>query len=151
MPGREVSTRDIVSQAFDDGKDVFVPYLHSREASETKIMDMLQLQNKDDFESLQPDGWGIPSLSENAVDGRRNALGGIGALNKLSDNQQGYPKLDVIFMPAVAFDQFHQRLGHGKGFYDRYLQTYKSLLESTHPGGKMPYLRKNLLADPRCC
>ncbi len=30
-------------------------------------------------------------------------------------------KLDVIFIPLLAFDIFGNRLGYGKGFYDRFL------------------------------
>jgi 5-formyltetrahydrofolate cyclo-ligase len=153
MPGREVSTRDIVLQALKDGKEVFVPYLHPGDAPKSKVMDMLQLVGENDFNSLKPDAWGIPSLSSESVHGRRNALGGLGVLDKAADNQHGYPKLHLIFMPAVAFDQFHQRLGHGKGFYDRYLHTYKTILESTQPDGRMPYLGKARLEITRigCC
>jgi len=48
--------------------------------------------------------------------------------------------LDLIFMPALAFDQEFMRLGHGKGYYDRYLERYKSRVSSTGGGGKMPIL-----------
>ncbi|KIW99921.1 5-formyltetrahydrofolate cyclo-ligase [Rhinocladiella mackenziei CBS 650.93] len=140
MPGREVSTRDIVLQAFDDGKSVFVPYLHPGEAPESTVMDMLQLRDMEDFHSLRPDSWGIPSLSKTSVNKRRNALGGIGVSNEPLDGHQCFPILDLIFMPAVAFDQSLGRLGHGKGFYDRYLKTYKDALESSKPGQKMPHL-----------
>ncbi|KEF54003.1 uncharacterized protein A1O9_09798 [Exophiala aquamarina CBS 119918] len=140
MPGREVSTRDIVLQALKDGKEVFVPYLHPGDTPKSRVMDMLQLQDEADFSSLTPDAWGIPSIPSDSVDRRRNALGGLGILNKATDGQTGYPKLHLIFMPAVAFDQSGQRLGHGKGFYDRYLETYKMTLESTQPAGRMPYL-----------
>lgn len=144
MPGREVSTRDIVLRALKDGKEVFVPYLHAGDSPKSRVMDMLQLQDETDFNSLKPDGWGIPSIPSDSVDHRRNALGGLGVLNKAAaaDNQHGSPKLHLIFMPAVAFDQSYQRLGHGKGFYDRYLHTYKMTLESTQPDGRMPYLGK---------
>ncbi|KAK5059879.1 hypothetical protein LTR84_009762 [Exophiala bonariae] len=140
MPGREVSTRDIVLQAFKDGKEVFIPFLHTEGTSKSKIMSMMQLQDEKDFNSLKPDAWGIPSLSPESIQHRRNALGGEGVLNGAVDRQEGYPKLQLIFMPAVAFDQSRQRLGHGKGFYDRYLETYKTTLESRHSSGRMPTL-----------
>ncbi|OQV03016.1 hypothetical protein CLAIMM_08117 isoform 1 [Cladophialophora immunda] len=140
MPGREVSTRDIVLHALDSGKCVFVPYLHAGEAPKSKVMDMLQLHDKDDFHSLSPDAWGIPSLSKDSVETRRNALGGIGILNHSSGDQQDPPSLDLIFMPAVAFDQSHRRLGHGKGFYDRYLSKYKDTLSGSQSGRPMPLL-----------
>ena len=31
-------------------------------------------------------------------------------------------KLDVIFIPLLAFDQYGNRVGYGKGFYDRFLK-----------------------------
>lgn len=38
----------------------------------------------------------------------------------LSSNSPG---LDLILVPAVAFDASFNRLGHGKGFYDRYIKA----------------------------
>ena len=140
MPGREASTRDIVLHALDNGKSVFVPYLHSGELPGSKIMDMLQLQNRDDFESLKSDSWGIPSLAKDSVENRRNALGGLGISNIITDEQKSSPLLDIVFLPAVAFDESHHRLGHGKGFYDRYLARYKSALDSAPREQAMPLL-----------
>lgn len=145
MPGREVSTRDIVLQAFKDGKEVFVPFLHTESTSKSKIMSMLQLQDEKDFNSLKPDAWGIPSLSPDSISERRNALGGQGIVNGAAGGPDGYPKLQLIFMPAVAFDQSRQRLGHGKGFYDRYLETYKTTLEASPSHGRMPTLGRLVL------
>lgn len=142
MPGREVSTRDIVLRALEDGKEVFVPFLHTDGASKSKIMSMLQLQDENDFVSLIPDAWGIPSLSPDSIQHRRNALGGLGILNEATEKPDGHPNLHLIFMPAVAFDQSHNRLGHGKGFYDRYLQTYKTTFEPGFANGRMPTLGK---------
>ncbi len=143
MPGREVSTRDIVLHALDHGKSVFVPYLHQGEAPKSKVMDMLQLQDRNDFESLTSDAWGIPSLAADSIESRRNALGGIGISNISSGKQKSFPLLDLVFMPAVAFDQSHRRLGHGKGFYDRYLSRYKRALESCQAEHSMPLLGRS--------
>lgn len=142
MPGREVSTREIVLQALKDQKHVYIPYLHQGKDSKGKIMDMLQLHDGHDFESLIPDAWGIPSLSPDTILQRSNALGGRGVLREAIDGQSSFPKLDVIYMPAVAFDHSRQRLGHGKGFYDRYLHTYRTCLDAAQSGQKMPFLGK---------
>ncbi|RVX67630.1 hypothetical protein B0A52_08159 [Exophiala mesophila] len=140
MPGREVSTREIVLQALKDEKHVYVPYLHKGHVSKGKTMDMLKLHDRHDFESLVPDAWGIPSLSPDTVLQRSNALGGMGVPNEDMDGQGNFPTLDVIYMPAVAFDHSRQRLGHGKGFYDRYLHTYRTCLDAAQQGKNMPFL-----------
>lgn len=36
-------------------------------------------------------------------------------------------ELSVIFVPLVAFNHRCERLGHGKGYYDRYLRKTKAL------------------------
>lgn len=33
-------------------------------------------------------------------------------------------QLDCIFVPCVAISRTHQRVGYGKGYYDRYLEGY---------------------------
>ncbi|AXG73972.1 5-formyltetrahydrofolate cyclo-ligase [Flavobacterium arcticum] len=56
---------------------------------------------------------------------------------KLAKNQYGIPepidglevpsiKLDVVFIPLLAFDNNGNRLGYGKGFYDRFLAECRS-------------------------
>lgn len=34
-------------------------------------------------------------------------------------------KIDVVFLPLLAFDQRGHRVGYGKGFYDRFLSSCK--------------------------
>ncbi len=33
--------------------------------------------------------------------------------------------IDIIIVPCVGFDENANRLGHGKGYYDKYLQDYQ--------------------------
>jgi 5-formyltetrahydrofolate cyclo-ligase len=157
MPAREVSTHDIVVHAIKYGKTVFVPYIHrvrqNGSQKPTRIMDMLALHSKEDFESLRQDAWGIPTFDEGSVPGRENALSGHG-LENIPTTADGAPTrsdaagLDLMLVPGVAFDTQNRRLGHGKGFYDRYLQRYKDIV-SSGSNAPMPRLGKKWSASNR--
>ena len=138
MPGKEASTKEIVLDALRSGKRVFVPYVYSHGNSASKSMDMLQIADESDLKSLKPDSWGIPSLSKDSLGNRLNALGGQGIEDGAAGDRPNEPTLDVIFMPAVAFDPSHNRLGHGKGFYDSFLSRYQGAAKVT--GSSMPLL-----------
>lgn len=127
MPTGEISTTSIVRDALQRGKDVYIPYIHT--VDKTSVMDMLALESVTEFESLQPDKWGIPSLQPTQIPGRRNCLTESG--------------LDLIVMPGMAFDQGFRRLGHGKGYYDHFLTRYSKWSK------KMPFLGKPMKQEPR--
>ncbi|GMF69913.1 unnamed protein product [Aspergillus oryzae] len=145
MPSGELSTTAIVQDALIDGKEVFIPYIHNVELpstqQKTSIMDMLALNSMEEFNSLAPDKWGIPSLTKTQVDTRKNCLGGIGVspsgADKTTDGDWG---LDLIVMPGMAFDREFRRLGHGKGYYDHFLTRYSKEVESKTTTPKMPLL-----------
>ncbi|KAJ5784209.1 5-formyltetrahydrofolate cyclo-ligase [Penicillium pulvis] len=118
MSTGELSTSSIVKDAFARGKNVYIPYIHTVE--KTSVMDMLALESMTEYESLQPDKWGIPSLQPVQVTGRRSGLAENG--------------LDLIVMPGMAFDLGFRRLGHGKGYYDHFLTRYSQISK------KMPFL-----------
>jgi len=157
MPSREVSTYEIVLHAIDNGKIVFVPYIHQNRTDTShkpiSMMDMLALHSKEDLESLKPDAWGIPTLDESSVASRENALSGHGidnvvtGVNRAPATSHGLG-LDMMLVPGVAFDMENRRLGHGKGFYDRYLQRYKDTVASRSEA-RMPRLGKNWVCFPR--
>jgi len=127
MPNAELQTESIVRHALSNNKKVFVPYLHKVtspvEGQPKSVMDMVDLRTIDDFESLQRDKWGIPTIDQESVSSRERILGDINA-----STVERHP-LDLILVPGVAFDidsetGFIRRLGHGKGFYDFFLQRY---------------------------
>lgn len=127
MPTGEIQTDSIVRHALEVGKQVFVPYLYKPQGPlpdiPKSVMDMVKIQNLSDYESLKRDSWGIPTIAKDTVREREHILAKAG---------QG---LDLILMPGVAFDtepetQYVRRLGHGRGFYDYFLQRYRESLGS---------------------
>lgn len=143
MPNGEIATSAILHDAFRQGKTVFVPYIHDvavQTPSQPKaVIDMLSLDSEDDYSSLTPDKWGIPTLGEDSIARRENCFGGTGA----DDRQPGRTGkndvgLDLVVMPGMAFDSKLARLGHGKGFYDYFLQRYQE--KASVMRGRMPFL-----------
>jgi 5-formyltetrahydrofolate cyclo-ligase len=152
MPKGELCTTDIVYDSLREGKKVFVPYIYKSDAcgvvKPRSVMNMVSLHSLRDYESLNADAWGIPSVSENTVNGRCQLLDaesdavGTKSQQKSSINETGSrmesgetERLDVIVIPGVAFDKNLGRLGHGKGFYDYFLDRYHRSM-----AGPMPFL-----------
>ncbi|KAB2576774.1 5-formyltetrahydrofolate cyclo-ligase [Lasiodiplodia theobromae] len=144
MPAGEISTATIVHDALAQGKKVFVPYTYQRsvqpELKPKSIMDMVELDSFRDFESFQPDKWGIPTPSAESITGRKNSFGGQGLsegdANPVSGAESG---LDLIVVPGMAFDADFGRLGHGKGFYDFFLDRSQQHSQKAS-GVRMPFL-----------
>ncbi|KAF1939955.1 5-formyltetrahydrofolate cyclo-ligase [Clathrospora elynae] len=134
MPCGEISTSDIVRNALDQGKKVFIPYTYSlnapQEGQPKSIMDMVELRSMNDFESLEPDNWGIPTPSQDSISSRANCFGGTGITH--GETTAAEAGLDLIVMPGMAFDSNFGRLGHGKGFYDFFLAR-------CHQASRMPF------------
>lgn len=145
MPAGEISTAGIVHSAFHQGKKVFIPYTYrmrqERKDWPSSIMDMIELESLADYQSLQPDKWGIPTLSPEAVRNRQNAFGTLGTSESEEASAPTAEGLDIIVMPGMAFDRYLERLGHGRGYYDFFLQRYLQHTRSTKI--RMPFLGKS--------
>ena len=143
MPKAETSTEPIVRDAFEHKKQVFVPYLYKIQSKDEEkpgsIMDMVALHSISDWEALTRDSWGIPTVAKNSIAERQRVLGDNEPHENESQDKVEHSsiigKLDMIVMPGVAFDRGLARLGHGKGFYDYFLQRYHSA-----KGAPMPFL-----------
>lgn len=125
MPTAELNTNNIVRSILREGKVLFVPRIDSSRGE----IDMLRVYDEEDLDSLIPKKWGIrePALDRNGTL-RTNAL------------DTSSPPLDLVLMPGVAFDKTFSRLGHGKGYYDRFLLTYNSVRTQNQQSAKMPEL-----------
>jgi 5-formyltetrahydrofolate cyclo-ligase len=145
MPASEAQTDLLVRDALRKGKRVFVPFLYApttqdgaTSGKQRKVMDLLRLNSEEEYDGLSKDAWGIPSLSADGVKDRENAMGGKGltlAGDETSQGESSTGGLDLVVVPAVAFDTHLDRLGHGAGFYDAFLTRFCS--EGKRP---KPYL-----------
>ncbi|MCJ1471137.1 hypothetical protein MMC07_009785 [Pseudocyphellaria aurata] len=104
---------------------------------------MVSLQSKEDYESLHPDAWGIPTPSAASISERDKCLSDAGiGLDGLLSGSTSNESLDMVIMPGMAFDKELARLGHGKGYYDFFLQKLHQQANVTHGQTKMhmPFL-----------
>lgn len=105
--GSEIDTRELLSEALRLGKKVYAPKV--TDVSEKPIMQFYRL--KDLFE-----------LSE-----------GYKGITEPSDMTEEYiyrpedADRTLLLMPGAAFDSYRNRLGYGKGFYDRFLADKEAL------------------------
>ncbi|GAB6019583.1 hypothetical protein CHUAL_001152 [Chamberlinius hualienensis] len=99
----EIRTLDILKKMFEDGKLVFIP----RYSNKLGRMDMVLLNDWDDYEKLPTTRWNIkqPPVDDNRLEALSKDSGG----------------LDLVIMPGLAFTIKGQRLGRGKGYYDNFL------------------------------
>lgn len=99
---------------------------------------MVHLQDLQDYESLKRDAWGIPSVDPTTVNKRQRILGDGQGL------QSGSASLDLVLVPGVAFglddNGSIRRLGHGKGFYDFFINRYISRQTTEHERARPPLL-----------
>jgi len=104
MPKGEVRTESLLKHALNSGKNCYVPYITSNTE-----MEMVKINSWEEFLSYPKSKWGYPEPSGMTEDS--TAL-----------REEG---LDLIIVPGMAFDMNGNRLGHGKGYYDRYIEKAK--------------------------
>ncbi|KAG2154180.1 uncharacterized protein EDB93DRAFT_186713 [Suillus bovinus] len=119
MPAAEVQTTSLILNILGDlGKTLFVPSITSKDGS----MDFVRVYTEEDYRSLPSGLWGIPEPTPEWSGKKRQSV-----FDADCDN------LDLILVPGVAFDPSLSRLGHGKGYYDRFITSYSSSTERSRP------------------
>ena len=106
----EVQTSGIIGDCLDAGKEVFLPYQLPKDHR-------LAIGRYLDGDVLIPGPYGV---LEPAME-RRNPSLAVG-------------NLDLILVPGVAFDPRGNRIGYGKGYYDRLLAGAGENQNPSQPG-----------------
>ncbi len=94
--GREVDTRALIEDAWRTDKAVYVPKCRGQGR-----MDAVRVFS---WQDLSPGAYGIPEPVGDSSDGL-------------------FPSIDLAVVPCVCASWTGQRLGHGAGYYDRFLEN----------------------------
>ncbi|XP_016988156.1 5-formyltetrahydrofolate cyclo-ligase [Drosophila rhopaloa] len=99
----ELDTTELLCEMFRLEKMVFVP------TYEGTKMKMVRLRGMDEYESLPLTKWNIkqPDFKEAREDAMTNGHG-----------------IDLFIVPGVAFTRTGARMGHGMGYYDKFLKQH---------------------------
>ena len=104
---QEVSLADFVEQAWKDGRDIFFPKTFGEQ---------MEFYRVNAWSELEPGNFKVPEPTDTAEDNRFAGLGDDAALPA------------VVLVPGVVFSGEGNRIGYGKGYYDRYLARWGSML-----------------------
>lgn len=113
--GSEIDTSEIILEALRKGKKVYVPKVEGEE------MHFYRIWSLDD---LHPGYKGIPEPVVEAVCEQHNK--GFRCPEHYQYHAEEM-RHTLMIMPGVAFDPYRNRIGYGKGFYDRYLKDKEEL------------------------
>lgn len=95
--GSEISTKEIIQDALLVGKEVYLPKVEGMDMNFYRIFDPTEPVN----------GYkGIPEPN---------------TCNERYKYSEQTVEKTLLLMPGVAFDSYRNRVGYGKGYYDRFL------------------------------
>lgn len=94
----EVDTKDLIEQLLMLGKNIVIPRIYNNiEMEFYKVNSINDLKNKNILGILEPEN------------------------NK--ENKASKDDIDLMIIPGICFDLEKNRVGFGKGYYDRYLKN----------------------------
>lgn len=99
----EVDTESLIQNAFSEGKKVYCPKVEGERMNFYEILSTQELE--EGYRGIrEPEGKGERQFHEGKADGKRC----------------------LMILPGSAFDEERNRMGYGKGYYDRYLEKSRN-------------------------
>lgn len=121
--GSEISTKELIREALSAGKKVFLPRVEGQNMTFYRIETLAELVQ------------GYKGISEPKGDTESYC------------REEQVVEKTLLLMPGVAFDRYRNRIGYGKGFYDRFLADNPELQMRTIAVGYQCQLLEELPAE----
>lgn len=122
----EVDTSVLIKQALTDGKHVFVPKVSGTEMEFWQITASEDLQEGYRGIPEPKESISFPEWAEKRLDTENVCEAKDGSVDVSSENGRRRVVKVMMWMPGAVFDQERNRIGYGRGFYDRYLNRLSS-------------------------
>ena len=100
--GNEVKTKDFINEALSEGKEIIIPYTDT----ENVLIIPVEIESLDDLVKCK--------------------FGYLEPKKEKINTPYDVNKIDLIVVPGVVFDKKRNRIGFGKGYYDRLLSNRKA-------------------------
>jgi len=97
----EVNTHEMIKECISTGKNIAVPITNKKDRS-------LELSKLEKWDDLTSGSYGILEPKKEKI-------------KEIEINE-----IDLIIVPGVGFDKNGNRIGHGKGYYDKLLKNSKA-------------------------
>jgi 5-formyltetrahydrofolate cyclo-ligase len=100
----------------------YVPLQDQKEPDPILMIDFLKFKNvnmKVVYPKINPENFSMQSILED--DNTSFELNKYGIPEPSSGIVIGEKEIDLAFVPLIAFDLFGNRVGYGKGYYDRFI------------------------------
>jgi len=113
--------RLLLLEEFKEANTIFIYLSYGREVCTDRIIKYLFLKNKT---ILVPK---CNTESETMIPVKINSFSQLVAgcynIREPIISEAYYEKIDLAIIPGLAFDKFGNRIGHGKGYYDKFLEN----------------------------
>lgn len=98
----EVNTKDFINEALSEGKKIIIPYTDTDKV----LIIPVEINSLDDLITCK--------------------FGYLEPKKEKISNPYDIEKIDLVVVPGVAFDKKRNRIGFGKGYYDRLLTSRRA-------------------------